>query len=263
MTVVVLVLLAAAPAEDARFVMELQGVPVAELHVSLDGNRYLYEALHFFEESPLTRIELERSRGEPEVLALLHRSAAGCRSVVEERSGKTETLCVDTATSGTLDGTPWVARWDAGDVLQNIVVGEARWRRVAAPTPWPEENVFARGLPVPEGALKLEPPVPGSKWLLTAPVGTGNEGDDQRTRCLLLARAAVKEKPGREVVVGLVIDEGRAFPHAWVREGQRSFDPSVQSGAKNDRRYLELPSGALLLRFFTGSIRFVSAKSHK
>jgi hypothetical protein len=62
--------------------------------------------------------------------------------------------------------------------------------------------------------------------------------------------------------VGLVIEDGRAFPHAWVVEGARALDPSVPEldPVLRSRRYLEIPrerSGAFFLQLFDGAVKLV------
>ena len=58
--------------------------------------------------------------------------------------------------------------------------------------------------------------------------------------CLAAANAWVKEHPGFELVLGLIEDEGRGWPHAWVRnlQTQEELDPSRPEAAA---RYLALP----------------------
>jgi hypothetical protein len=92
-------------------------------------------------------------------------------------------------------------------------------------------------------------------------VGIGAE--DRRDRCLVLAREEAAKRRGAEVSVGLVIEDGRAYPHAWVTEKGVAFDPSVVEGDPilMKRRYLEIPkskSGQFYLRFFDGAVRLVA-----
>ena len=267
MIALLLSLLAAAP-PPARFVLEVAGLPVAELRVSVQGERYLYEATHFLEEGPRAhRLELDLPSlaAEPEVLALLHRpTAVGCRQVLEERTGALEPLCVRALEPGLARGTladePFTARYDKAGALSSIDVGPARWTAAAAPTRAPRESPFTAGLPVHEGALVLTPPVPGSRWLGAPPRGIGTPEQVGRARCLMLARAALAQRPGAELAVGLVVEDGRAYPHAWLREGDAALDPSVlpDDPVLSSRRYLEIPrarSGAFFLRWFEGSVQ--------
>lgn len=256
-----LLMLAAAPV-DARFVLEIAGFPLAELHVSATGDTYLYEATHFLEEgSRQKRVERSLRDGTPEVLALLTPPTLGCREVIEERGGKREQLCVSTrdaaSATGTLDGQPFTARYARG-TLSDITVGSARWKRVTRPlTPSRGESPFVKG--VTAGGFTLTPDFPGAKWLPRPPRGVGTEAEPGRTRCLLLARRAVAQTPGARVSVGLVVEDGRAYPHAWVTTATGAEDPSVRPDDEvlSRRRYLEVPverSGEFFLQLFDGAL---------
>lgn len=261
-----LTVLAATPVQ-ARFVLEVGGLPVAELRVSVQGQRYVYEATHFLEEGPREhRVELTLSpkHPQPEVLALLRRPAPGCRDVVEERSGRTEALCVDAGTAakltGTLDGASFEAEYDSKGALSRITVGAAHWVAASRPTKPPPESPFVRGVTVPPGATRLVPPFPGARWLTQAPRGIASEERVGRARCLVLAREEQARRPGSRVSVGLVVEGDRAFPHAWIADGETALDPSVlpEDPVLATRRYLEVPaaqSGAFFLQLFDGALR--------
>jgi hypothetical protein len=264
---VVSVLLAAAPVQ-ARFALEVAGLPLAELRVTVSNNVYIYESTHFLEEGPRERrVELELKEGtpQPEVLALLRRPKMGCRDVLEERERKLEKLCITKSVPGEVTGTiakeTFTASYDSNDALTSITVGSARWFAVAQAVQPPTQSPFVQGVAVPPGELRLDPPVEGAKWLAKAPIGTGKEG--RRARCLILAREEAAKRPGATVSVGLVIEDGRAYPHAWVTQKGAAFDPSVLEGDPilKQRRYLELPkakSGDFYLRFFDGAARLVA-----
>jgi hypothetical protein len=253
---------------QGRFALEVAGLPVAELRVSLVGELYVYEATHFLEEGPSEhRVELQLKEGEPrpEVLALLRRPKTGCTEVLEERERRLEQLCISRSVAGeavgTIDKEPFTARYDASDALTAITVGSATWIAAPQAVQPPTESPFVQGVAVPTGKLRLEPPVEGAKWLTRSPVGTGTEY--RRDRCLVLAREEAANRPGAEVTVGLVIEGGRAYPHAWVTQKGQAFDPSVFTGDPilMKRRYLEIPkakSGDFYLRFFDGAVRLVA-----
>lgn len=260
--------LAAAPAaEDARFALEVAGFPVAELRVSVVGDRYVYEARHFLEEGPRTRVVELKLRADdpvPEVLYLLHKPMAGCRMVLEERTGKPERLCVEKTNPGIAEGTleneTFVAHYDDQERLTDITVGSAHWTRAAAATQPPAENPFVRGVSMPSGELELDPPMAEARWLTKPPRGVGKPKKVGRVRCLVLAREEAARRPRSTVSVGLVIEDGRAYPHAWVNENGAALDPSVLEGDPilATRRYLEVPvekSGSFYLRFFDGAVR--------
>lgn len=270
----VLALVAAAPVppernrggEARRFVLEVAGIPVAELRVSVSGDRYVYESTHYLEEGPREhRVTLRLKKGAPlpEVLALLHRPKLGCRDVLEERKGVLEKLCVEQSdpseVRGTIAGEAFEARYDDTELLKAITVGSAKWFEMGTPTAPPPVSPFVRGVAVPAGVLVLDPPVPDARWLARAPEGVGTPEKVGRVRCLLLARAEQARRPGSHVSVGLVIEEGRAYPHAWVSERGAAFDPSVLEGDPilSKRRYLEVPAeqaGSFFLRLFDGAL---------
>lgn len=264
-----LVLLLGAAPLDARFVLVVSGLPVAELRVRVDGDAYHYEATHFLEEGPRRRAEtltLAEGAPEPEVLALARRPAPGCRDVLEERRRALERLCVEPGEGaevrGTLDGQPFTARYDDGGALESIAVGAVRWEAARRPGRPPPESPFVRGVPVPRGALALQPPVEGARWLVTPPRGAGEAGAVGRERCLPLARKHAAALPGAKVAVGLVVEGGVAFPHAWVTTAAGPVDPSVLAGdaALARRRYLEVPAeraGRFYLELFDGAVKLV------
>ncbi|MGV3621317.1 MAG: hypothetical protein ACO1OB_10900 [Archangium sp.] len=256
-----LFLVSSAASVDARFVLEVSNVAVAELHVGTRGDSYFYEVTPFFSERAPARVERKLSQGTPEVFALLTVPKTGCRDVIEERSGAVEKLCVArsdaTSASGTIDGKAFTARYEKNR-LSSITVGDAKWRAVTV-TPKPGANPFEDGVAVPVGVLHFVPEVPGAQWLPASPRGVGG-GDVSRERCLVLARRFVETHSGSEVVTGLVIADGRAVPHAWVKTAAGDVDPSVlpDDGVLSRRKYVRFPaemSGSLYLALFAGSLR--------
>ena len=268
-TALLLGLLAAAPLE-ARFVLEVKSLPLAELRVTRNGARYVYESTHFLEEGPKEkRLEftLEPGAPLPEVLALVTKPSPGCRTVQEEKTRTLETLCVDTVDGGTvrgrLDAVTFEARYGAEGRLERISLPGAVWKAVEKPTKPPAESPFTKGIEVPKGALKLEPDLSGARWLTVPPLGIGREDTVGRLRCLPAARAELTRRSNARLVVGLVVEDGRAFPHAWLDEQGLALDPSVLAGdpVLARRRYLEVPaerSGAFFLQLFDGTVRLVA-----
>ena len=262
-TALLLTLVAAAPV-DGRFVLEVAGLPVAELRVAVKGDRFIYESTHFLEEGPREhRIELPLSPV-PEVLSLLRRPSPGCRDVLEERKQVLEKLCVERATpgevTGTLAGEAFTAHYDESGALRDITVGSARWVGASKPTAPPRESPFVRGLEVATGPLALAPEFPGARWLNHPPIGIGKPEHVGRVRCLVLAREEVRHRPKARIAVGVVIEERRAYPHAWLVEDGTALEPSVLPGdpVLAQRRYLEVPterSGAFFLQLFDGAVR--------
>ena len=264
----VLSLLAAAPDESRRFVLEVAGIPVAELRVSVNGDRYLYESTHFLEEGPRThrvQLRLKKSTPLPEVLALLHPPPPGCFEVLEERTAAREQLCVNSSdgqsAAGTIAGEKFSADYDEAGALNRITVGSAKWFAAATPTAAPPQSPFVKGVAVPAGPLRLDPPLEAARWLARAPEGVGAPDSVGRVRCLVLAREEAARRPGSHVAVGVVIEDRRAYPHAWVTGADgNAVDPSVLEGDSilESRRYLEVPAeqaGTFYLRLFDGVLK--------
>jgi hypothetical protein len=76
----------------------------------------------------------------------------------------------------------------------------------------------------------------------------------------VLAREELSHRPKARIAVGLVIEERRAYPHAWLVEEGIALEPSVLTGdpVLAQRRYLEVPTdrtGAFFLQLFDGAVR--------
>ncbi len=259
-----LLALAAAPL-DATFVLTIDDVPAVALRVEARGATYTYESTWFLEEGERVfskQYPLGGQHPTPEVLALARRPTAGCRPVLEERTNTLEELCVTVdhgAITGTVGGIPFSGTWGQDDQLQAISVAGVQWKRVASvPRVGPMVAPLLDGVAVSgtSGPVHLTPAVDGAKVVHV--VGIGDRESVGRTRCLTLARSVVQREPGSTVVLGLVIDGGRGYPHAWVRRGSGDVDPSVLPGETSERSYLELPrgvAGRAYLDLLTGAAR--------
>jgi hypothetical protein len=262
--------LAAAP---QRYLLTVGGVPMAELRVEVSGRTYRYASTHFLEEGPKerSRVFTLDAKGRvdglvPEVLALARRPKVGCTEVLEEVTRAPERLCVTgfdgAVATGTVAGRRFTARYDERGQLERFEVGAARWEASTAPVKAPPlgANPFTRGFDVvgAEGAVALRPALDGARRLSSPPEGVGDEASVGRLRCLVAARRFVDSHPGATLVLGLVVEDGRAWPHAWARIGAREVDPSVR--AKDEvlarRQYLALPAedaGRVYLELLDGS----------
>jgi len=268
-----------APVEE-RFLLTVDGVPLAVLQVSVRRGVYRYEATTFLDEADehLARAWTLDRLGEidgrpPEVLTLLGPPQPGCRQVLEERRGVDETLCVDERTghraTGRLDGVPFTASYERERLVALELPG-ARWSRLEGEAPHGRpRQVFGRGFLVRRspGPVRLEPAVPGARLVPEPVTGTGERGSSGRQRCLTLAKRAVAADAHLELVLGLVLEAGRAYPHAWVRDGQRHQDPSVlatDTETLGRRVYLELPrsvAGRAYLELVAGTLTVVGGRS--
>jgi hypothetical protein len=265
-------LVLAAGAVEARFLVSVAGVPQASLQVSERAGVYRYQALAVLEDGE-ARFERAWTLADggveglvPEVLALLAPPARGCGPVREERSGRAETLCAGPLrggrVEGTLDGVAFTAAY-AGGQLAAVAVGPVRFERVRDAPALPEgrPGPFVEGFEVAAGPSgpRLAPPLPGAGRVRVEAA----EGPGSRRRCLAVAREAVARDPSLQLVLGLVVEGGRAWPHAWVRRGGRHLD--VTLGAADGpvlarRSYLELPreaAGQVYLELLDGRRRLV------
>lgn len=246
-TLLALVGLAAAPSLDERYVLELASVPVAAIEVRLDGATLTYRAVHGFERDAgvLERTFELGADGRldggpvPEVLALARAPrAVGCREALEERSGRLERLCVDAVDAGqvvgTIAGEAFTARY-VDDRLAELSVLGVRFVRSQVSLAGQAPRLLADGVPVAVG-------VPAdARRVAVVGVGAGADG-----RCLDVARRVVAKDAAAALVLGLVEEDGRLWPHAWVRRGERHLDPTlaVDSPQLARRRYWALPPQA-------------------
>lgn len=181
--------------------------------------------------------------------------APGCTQAREELSGREGLHCITAVrgawVEGTLLGQPFRARQGRGGRMELLEVGESRFTVVAPGVRLrPPPELLSRGLPVEggRGALAFEPP-----WPVAARPGWLTEWSAEEARALaeqvhasfprkgpgaadweaqegseaggclahalrFAARAAAR---GQRVALvhGLVVEEGMALPHAWVRVG--------------------------------------------
>ncbi len=243
--------LAAAPLTEARYVFSMQHAPVGLVELQLDGPRYTYRSTHFFRDGGSRRREEQLAvtqQPAPSGLTLwLEPKRTGCVKVREELTHEESELCVDRISGhgveGRVGGDKYSATYGADQLLQRLVIGPFVFERttaftVTAADPFSDGFVVAEG----RGALTLLPPLEGAVPRTPTPVGQPGAMPGQ---CLALADAWVSEHPGSQRVLGLLVDQGRAFPHAWVRSAKgEELDPSAwlapEKSAQTD--YLALPA---------------------
>lgn len=246
-------------AAPQRYLLTVGGAPMAELRVDVDGRTYRYASTHFLEEGPAKRQRVFTLDAKglvdglvPEVLALAKTPAVGCADVLEEVARAPERLCVmtvdDGVVTGTLAGKPFTATYDEGGALASLTLGAARWDATSlASRPPGESSPFTRGFALTgrSGEVALAPPLDGARRLEAPPEGVGDNAFVGRLRCLVAARRYVDTHAGATLVLGLVVENGRAWPHAWARLGARDVDPSVlpDDEVLSKRQYLALPEG--------------------
>lgn len=261
-----LVVVQAAPA-SGRYVMSVGGAPAGVVRFTLQAGRYSYESTHFFRSTTQQRVahlELDatgRADGRvPEALLLSTLPAKGCTPTVEELSEKPGQVCVDLVegrtVKGRLGGDAFEAQYDAGGRLASLDVGGARFVASAAEVRGGREP-FAAGFPVTGKGNQpsLAPAVQAVREVKVDPAATSAPAGRS---CLELARAALAADASLSLVLGVVIEDDRAWPHAWVQRRGAQLDPSVPKGDAPPRRYLAFPSeqaGALYLELLAGTRR--------
>lgn len=269
MPFVLALVLSAAP---VRLVQSVQGVPVGVVEVEVKAGVLTYRARHVFRDEarafetswPVDAAGRDAAGLSSEVLALSVRSAPGCREVREERTGRRERLCLDAEGRGSLDEVKLRAAWDARgrltwlELLDGAGLVVSRFDRSAA-EPKPGRDPFVDGFPVTgDGpAVRLQPAAGATQVVVE---GVSAEAVNEGT-CLSAARAWVSAHAGDVVQLGVVVEAGRAWPHAWVRRASGTFvDPTLDaaSAARSARHYLAFPddvAGALYLELASGSRR--------
>ena len=248
-----LVLLTTAAADDfsARYVMLFSGAPAGTISISQKANQLTYSADQFFERASdgsagthFKRV-FDVTQGPPaETLWLSTQKPVGCVDALEERSGETEKVCIDTVkkrqVTGRIAETKFTALYGADGRLQVLQFPGVEFRQSNAQVA-PGVAPFADGFALTKGPkVGLVPALKGSALVKVTPAGEAGK----EVNCLDAARQYATAHAGALTIIGLVIEDGRAWPHAWSRVKGADVDPSVPSGADvSGRQYLALPQG--------------------
>jgi hypothetical protein len=243
--------------ETALFAFELEGTPVGTVQLSYQPatGRYRYRSWHLFARGGETvqskQLEVQpdlRVKGQgwvPESLWLWRRPPPGCLLGREELGTGEGPLCAESVTdaevTGTVFGRFFVARYQPNGRLDQLTLGAARFQRLSGQLALERPaDLFGSGFPIEgtTGPLALTPPArPGSRptlafwnqaqsralakevhrWFEAKPPVTGlSQGP-----CLVQANRFVHlaRQRGHQalLVLGLLEEDGRAYPHAWVR----------------------------------------------
>lgn len=263
-TLLLSMLVTAAP---LRLVQSVQGVPVGVVELVQERDTFTYRAEHVFrgearrfERSwPLNPKDLESE------LQVLARRRVGCFDVREERTWKRERLCVDERGEGSIDDVRIRVTWDRAGALRSVdVLGvadsvvsrfEQRDTKLDGSV-----DVFGAGFPV-TGIGPVVSLEPRAEAKVVSVEGVASRID---ASCLPAARAWVSKHDGASVQLGLVLEAGRAWPHAWARRADGSFvDPTVEREADllTRRTYVAFADASLFLELAAGARRVVrSAK---
>jgi hypothetical protein len=242
----------------ARFIFSLGGAPAGTVELSLEGDTYAYRSVHVYRRSQAERVEKfdADTSPVPEGLWLWRQPRPGCVDGVAELSHQKGQLCADAAkghqVSGTSLGRPFTARYDDAGLLVQLSVGKSTFTRTERPLV--PGRPYAGGFAI-EGKgtrLSLDPPVDGARWPELEPKGVRTAPAEEGS-CLELAQAY-----GGPLTLGLVVENGRAWPHAWAGD----VDPSAQKSdaRRPNRAYLELPAdraGALYVELLEGRRKLV------
>jgi hypothetical protein len=232
-------LLLAAPEQVHRFVHLLGEAPVGEIELRRNDEGYAYRSRHYFRRGKISEERFESAAATVWASeSLLRPRPVGCWAVEDELSHRRGEACVvrsaGSEVSGTLLGDAFAARYEHG-LLQQLQLGESKFVRTESAVEF--KDPFGEGFSIKgQGAsLSLVPRLKGAR---SARVSPGGSNED----CLAAAQGWLAEHPdGWELVLGLLEDEGRGWPHAWVRHraSGKEVDPSRPlAGA----RYLALPS---------------------
>ncbi|MBK7862261.1 MAG: hypothetical protein IPJ65_27370 [Archangiaceae bacterium] len=256
---------------QTRYQFELDGAPVGAVELSRKAGRYTYRSTHVYRRSRAERVDTfdlgDPKQPVPEGYWLWRKPKAGCVEGVAELTRVREPLCAEAVEKyevrGTVRGAPFTARYDLEGELLELVVGKSRFVRngTAGEKPPPYAKGFAiagRGK-----QLALEPEVQGARWPADEPSGTRSAPVAYADSCLELATAYVAANPGARLALGVVVEKGRAYPHAWaVTASGADVDPSAKAAAfaRANTAYLELPpaeAGRLYLELLEGRRKLV------
>ncbi len=256
-----LLLLTALPSGSYGYTLELKGAPAAQVELEVKDDALVYRRTFFFRRGP-QHDEARFPRPDKPLLAsfyLLALPKMGCVDARDESSPKKGKVCVTKINSdgveGTLFGQKFKATYGDDQLLRTLELPTGRYLRGRA---YEGKDAFEEGFEVQgEGELHVFPEVPGA---LTRPVAS-LKGVKLSGNCLERAEALVAQSKGKyELVLGVVEDGGKMWPHAWVVETETrlSFDPTLPNAEK--REYLQLPlneAGQLYLELLQGLRKLV------
>lgn len=228
-------LLALISAASPRYVMSVGGLPVGVVSFSVEGDVYTYRSMQVFRSKTQEITERLTVSERPEVWWLSRKRPDGCVITTEERTHQSEEVCTREG-GGTIARRPFTSHYDANGALNWLELSGVRFEASSAELP-SRVDPFAEGFEVTgDGArVQLQPQSKGVESVRVASLATEDEGS-----CLDVARAYVAKNRNTTVVLGVVIDEGRAWPHAWVKTAKgMHLDPT---GPPKPRQYLAFPS---------------------
>jgi hypothetical protein len=251
-------LLLLVPPERTSYLFTLDGLPAGQvtLERSPDGKSFTYRSEHVFGRGSALRsveshtLELDEAgrvagtTATPVSLWLWTQHAPSCLEVVDERTGRTGQACSNAVSREEQEGIALDESFHAvyrGGVLETLDLGEARFTRLlAAPELDGATGLWARGIPLPGGrgqvafepslSLPSQPSLPSSRGRSWAERLLKEFGAVQKDEiCLAVSKRLLDWLEERGVhgvlVLGLLLDAGRAWPHAWVRAEGPNEEP--------------------------------------
>jgi hypothetical protein len=236
--------------ERTSYLFALDGLPAGQvtLERSADGKSFTYRSEHVFGRGPALRTveshtllldqegRVTGSTATPVSLWLWTQKAPSCLEVVDERTGRTGQACSNAVSREEQEGIALDESFHAvyrDGVLESLDLGPARFTRLReAPALDGAAGLWARGIGLPGGrgplsfdpnlALPRQPSTPSSRgrsWAVQMLKEFGAVQKDER--CLEASQRLLAWMEERSVhgvlVLGLLVDAGRAWPHAWVR----------------------------------------------
>jgi hypothetical protein len=236
--------------ERTSYLFTLEGLPAGQvtLQRSADGKSFVYRSEHVFGRgSELRKVDTRTlaldgagrvagSSATPVSLWLWTQHPPSCLEVVDELSGRTGQACSNEVSREELEGIALDESFHAvyrDGVLETLDLGPARFTRLdSTPVLDGAGGLWARGFPLPGGrgqvtfeprlSLPRQPEALSTRARAWASQTLKEFGPPAKAeRCLESSQrllAWLEERGVRGVLVlGLLLDAGRAWPHAWVR----------------------------------------------
>jgi Transglutaminase-like superfamily len=236
--------------ERTSYLFALDGLPAGQvtLERSADGKSFTYRSEHVFGRGPALRTveshtllldeagRVAGSTATPVSLWLWTQKVPSCLEVVDERTGRTGQACSNAVSREEQEGIALDESFHAvyrDGVLESLDLGPARFTRLREAAALDgATGLWTRGIPLPGGrgplafdpslALPRQPSTPsarGRSWAVQVLKEFGTAQKDER--CLEASQRLLAWMEERGVhgvlVLGLLVDAGRAWPHAWVR----------------------------------------------
>jgi hypothetical protein len=236
--------------ERTSYLFTLDGLPAGQvtLERSADGKSFTYRSEHVFGRGPSLRSMESRtlvldeagrvagSTATPVSFWLWAQREPTCLEVLDERTGRTGQACSNALSREEQEGIaldePFHAVYRDG-VLESLDLGAAHFTRLRMPLALDgATGLWAKGIPLPGGSgtvafdpslsLPRQPSAPSTRGRTWAEKLLKDFGVAQKDeRCLEASQRLLAWMEERGVhgvlVLGLLLDAGRAWPHAWVR----------------------------------------------